>query len=368
MLYVIHHRDYSGAEIYAAPVMRHDSDPLLACPPGSRSESWARTQGIPTTPLPFRELRHSGGALETVRSVARGLAGARDLRRIIRAHPERRILYCTSLRPALLAALAALGLRRHAVWAITDFMPPWPLRTVARLLARATCRRALALSEVAAADFTGRSRALRTRTELVYPGLDPTRFGDSGNPRDEPRAAVVGHISPTKRTDLAVEVAALVAESVPDFELRIVGRAQFREEDFALERALRARVAADPRLRRQVVFTGHTVDVSQELAACRLLLHCRADEPFGIVLIEAMASGLPVVAPAAAGPVEIVQDGVTGLLYEPGDAEHAARHVIRLARDAEEARRMGAAARARVAALFSERAQLATVDRVLSAL
>ena len=53
-----------------------------------------------------------------------------------------------------------------------------------------------------------------------------------------------------------------------------------------------------------------------------MLLHCADAEPYGLALVEALAAGRPVVAPAAAGPLEIVQDGA-GRLYPPGDADAA---------------------------------------------
>ena len=84
-----------------------------------------------------------------------------------------------------------------------------------------------------------------------------------------------------------------------------------------------------------------------------------------MVVIEAMALGLPVVAPAAAGPLEIVEDGVSGLLYAPDDAPAAAESVLRLIRDRELARRLGAAGRARVAERFSLERQLAGIEALL---
>ena len=176
---------------------------------------------------------------------------------------------------------------------------------------------------------------------------------------------ILGLISPTKRTDLAVEVAARVVREVPDFKLDVVGSARFRDEDFALEAELHRRVEADPQLRDSVRFTGHTDDVASHLADARFLLHCRPDEPFGIVLLEAMAAGLPVVAPAGGGPLDIVQDGVTGLLYPPDDAAAAAAKVLELLRDPDAAQRMGEAGRARVAEQFSLDDQVSALETLL---
>jgi glycosyltransferase involved in cell wall biosynthesis len=79
-----------------------------------------------------------------------------------------------------------------------------------------------------------------------------------------------------------------------------------------------------------------------------------------------MAHALPVVAPASGGPLEIVVDGETGLLYRPGDVEDAAACVLRLIRDPELAGRMGAAGRMRVESEFRSSAQVETTRRLLS--
>jgi glycosyltransferase involved in cell wall biosynthesis len=368
ILYVVQQHDYSGAEVMHLPLMQADADPLLACPPGSRTEQLARALGIPTVPLPFRPLRHSGGAIETARSLLRGLASAHDLRRVLRARPERRIIYCISLRPGMLATLAKTALRRRAVWFVSDFAPPPPVGAITRLLARIGCDRAIATSKAVGKSLTRRSRLLDRRTTVIYPGTDPARF-DPGLARPgAPRAAVVGHVSPTKRTDLALEVALRVAERAPQFELEIVGAAQYREEDFAFERWLRQRIAADSALARHVRLAGRVDDVPAELARFGLLLHCRADEPFGVALIEAMAAGLPVVAPNAAGPAEIVRHEATGLLFEPDDADDAAAQVLRLIGDPRLAGRLGTAARAEVERRFSSAGQVEQMEGLLERL
>jgi glycosyltransferase involved in cell wall biosynthesis len=151
-----------------------------------------------------------------------------------------------------------------------------------------------------------------------------------------------------------VEIIGRVTEDVPELRLRVIGRAQYRDEDFAYERRLHERVASDPRLRDKVTFDGYSDDVAASLGECHLLLHCRPDEPFGIVLIEAMSLGLPVVAPLGGGPCEIVDDGKTGRLFAPGDVEVAAAAVRELLTDRRRAAAMGTAGRERVCSHFSE--------------
>ena len=361
VLYVVLAREYSGAETACAPLMLADPDPLLACPPDSGTEAWAKSLGVPTTPLAHREIRSSAGMLAALRGVAGALAAVRDLRRLLRVHPERRIVLGTSLRPSALASLATIGLRgRRVVWTVTDLVRPAALGVGFRALRRLTRATVITHSRYVA-DHVARGRAT-----VSPPGV---AMSDApAGERDPTRALIVGHVSPTKRTDLAVEIAALVGAEIPDFRLEIVGRAQYREEDHALEKAIRDRLDRDEEATRHVVLVGHDPEISSRMASAGLLLHCRPDEPFGMVLVEAMAAGLPVVAPAAAGPLEIVVEGETGLLYPPGDARAAARCVVRLVRDPDLARRLGDAGRARARQVYSTQRQVAEVQAVLSAL
>jgi glycosyltransferase involved in cell wall biosynthesis len=365
VLYVIQHRDWSGAETAQAPVIAADPDALVACPEGSPTSEFVHGLGARTTHLPFRTLRHSGGALETIRSFFRGLRSALDLRRILRRQPDRDVIFAIGIRPGLLASLAAVGMRRRVVWSFADRLPPGVLRPLVRLVGAFGAAGLICTSHYIASDLVGKSRRLRQRATIVHPGVDVRRFDPDDAEPGIPRAAIVGHISVVKRTDLAVETTARVVAEEPRFALEIVGSAQFRSENEALERRLHERVESDPALRGAVSFRGRVPDVADVLSGCGLLLHFRQDEPFGMVLVEAMAQGLPVVAPASGGPLEIVEDGITGLLFRPGDVEHASECVLRLIRDRELAARLGLAARKRAEREFGTEVQIEATRRLL---
>lgn len=368
VLYLIQGADVSGAERMHAALIAGDEDALVCCPSGSRSESFALELSATVAPIRFRRLRHSGGALETVRSIFRGLSTALELRRILRAHPERKIIFCTSIRPAMLASVASIGLSRSVFWCIPDFLPPAPLRQLVRALARMNAASGLCLSQAILDDFAGRSSRLRRLAPVVHPGVDVELFSEPASGASSLRAAVLGHVSYVKRSDLAVEIASRTVNQASGFRLRIVGTPQFRDEDFELFESLRQRTSTDPALKRCVEWHGFASDISEALGDCLLMLHCRGDEPFGIALIEGMAAGLPVVAPAGGGPLEIVEDGVTGFLYPPGDAEAAASCVVRLVQDPPMARRMGIAGRRRVEERFGLDRQLRMTLELLNSL
>ena len=95
-----------------------------------------------------------------------------------------------------------------------------------------------------------------------------------------------------------------------------------------------------------------------------MFVHASDAEPFGIVVVEAMALGKPVVAGAGGGPAEIIADGETGLLTPYDDAGSLANAVLRYLDDRAFAARVGAAARARAAA-FDDRTFAANIIAAL---
>ncbi len=117
----------------------------------------------------------------------------------------------------------------------------------------------------------------------------------------------------------------------------------FGEEDF--ERELDA-LAGELGLAGRVEFRGFREDIWRELGALDVLVHASLiPEPFGQVVLEGMAAGLPVLAPDAGGPAEVIDDGTTGTLFARGDATALAAAMRALAADPDRRRHLGEAAR-----------------------
>ena len=128
--------------------------------------------------------------------------------------------------------------------------------------------------------------------------------------------------------------------------------------------ALRERVRALG-LGQRVWCLGHEPDVASAMAACTVVVHASTSpEPFGRVLLEAMALEKPLVATDAGGPREVVEPEVDGLLVPPGDATALAQAVVRLLGDAGLRERLGRAGQAKLLGRYSLEAHAAAVAAV----
>lgn len=145
------------------------------------------------------------------------------------------------------------------------------------------------------------------RAEVIHPPVRTEFFTPGAGPRTH--ALAVGRVAPQKRFDLLLEAFRLL----PDERLVIAGRGAWLE---------RMRRMAPP----NVHFPGWVSDAElRELYRSSWALLCPSREEFGIVMAEAHACGVPVIAPRAGGAREIVDDPATGILLDRMDAESVAR-------------------------------------------
>jgi glycosyltransferase involved in cell wall biosynthesis len=193
----------------------------------------------------------------------------------------------------------------------------------------------------------------RRKTFVVTPGVDIERYrpnGDNGRAvRDDCGfsstafvVTIVGRLQPWKGQQLVLQAIAQLRDDGVDAAAIIVGGEAFGESE-GFERELRT-LAEEIGIGRFVRFTGHVADPAPYLHASDVCVNASDEEPFGIVLLEAMAAGLPVVAVDRGGPAEIINSGTTGLLI-PHATTHALAGALKtLADDPALARRLGAAA------------------------
>ena len=160
--------------------------------------------------------------------------------------------------------------------------------------------------------------------------------------RNEPlRVVFVGNVTPRKGLDTLVDALTRVDTGV---SLTVVGR----PIDQGYYDAVRAR-ARGHGLAGRVTFAGELSDdaLAATLRESHVLAVPSRHEGFGIVYLEGMSFGLPAIASAAGGAAEVVTNGETGVLVDPGDPVAVAEALNALGRDRDRLARMGAAARDR---------------------
>jgi glycosyltransferase involved in cell wall biosynthesis len=112
-------------------------------------------------------------------------------------------------------------------------------------------------------------------------------------------------------------------------------------------------IAQSTRFASQIEFTGVVTDVATYYRKCTVVVHASIEpEPFGMVVIEAMAEARPVVASALGAPPEIIQDGIEGYLVDPKDADAVANRILRLLSDPALAMNMGLQGHKKVIAYY----------------
>ena len=210
-------------------------------------------------------------------------------------------------------------------------------------------------------------RIPRSRIRVIYNGVErpvepgpsvATARGKLGLDASVPIVLAVGRMDRIKDFGTLVRAFGTVVRDVPDAVLLVAG-----DGDRAYVTELRS-LSESLDLNGRVRFLGNRSDIPDLLTACDVFALTSVSEAACMTILEGMAAGRPVVATAAGGNAELVVDGQTGVLVPVGDAGAVATALVRLLRDPEQARRMGAAGRRRVAERFSMTTALAAYQRL----
>jgi hypothetical protein len=242
------------------------------------------------------------------------------------------------------AALAARLLGVPVVWHLHEIVADRPGRGALLGLMRVLATRVVTVSHAAREQLGSGAKA-----EVIPNGVAPRPALPF--PAGPPVLACVGRLSRRKGPDVLVRAAARLLPSRPG------ARVVFTGDEFGggseLTDELKA-LAHELGIADRVAFVPFREDVSDAFAEATALVSASVEpESFGLVLLEAMASGRPVVASDLGGPRELVLDGQTGFLVPPGDEEALARVLAALCDEPSLASRLGAAARARALTTFS---------------
>jgi glycosyltransferase involved in cell wall biosynthesis len=219
-----------------------------------------------------------------------------------------------------------------------------------------TCAHRIVANSQAAAERLLYERVPAGKIRVIANGLECGHF-----PPPAPRlllrnVVVVANLRPEKGHDLLIDAAKTVLQSFPDATFTIVGNGSERE-------ALVARVKAHG-IEHAVRFLGHQDNVPARLAEADIFVLPSRSEAFPNAVLEAMASGLPVVTTGVGGMLELVRDGRSGFLVPPGDVNALVDRLSLLMSDAALGARLGAAARADAQSRYSFEQMVTAFDAV----
>ena len=208
------------------------------------------------------------------------------------------------------------------------------------------CAHRIVANSRASADRLRREGIAPASIAVIANGVDVAAFAPA--PRgDRPLRHVitVANLRREKAHEVLIDAAASLVATNPDLEFRVVGDGPRLAELKAL--------AAARGVGHCVRFLGHRDDVSVLLGESDLFVLPSLSEAFPNSVIEAMAAGLPVVATAVGGIVELVEHGKTGLLVRPGDPHDLAEAVRQLVNDPRRAAALGCEARRTIETRYS---------------
>jgi len=358
VLFINHVSQLGGAEHSLLALLqgldRSLVEPLVVLPcPGPLAESIVGL-GIPIEFIPMRRLRRSRNPFRMLSYIASVATASTRLAELISTQGIQ-VVHANTTTAQIYASSAPRRSGVPTIWHVRDLLPRSSIAS--SLLRDAT--RVIAISQ-AVAESLG-ATADPAKVHVIHNGLDAEAISPTcvsgekvrrelGSRKGELLVGMVGQLVSWKRHDLFLQAAAEIAKRSGNARFVVMGSDLFGDH----RRYARALPSYAQRLELgdRVRFLGQRTDALEVIAALDLLLHPAEHEPFGRVLIEAMALGKPVIAVNAAGPKEIVENGVTGLLVPPDDAQALAEATVSLLTDARRATLMGQAGRERVVREF----------------
>lgn len=310
--------------------------PRVACleHPGALASRFTDA-GIPVECVP-----HAGGGMG-----ARIFRLARLLRRagadVMHAHNVKSHLH--GVMAAHLAGIPVSVSTKHG----RNF-PSGARSQIANRLACHLCSDLVGVSSDCAAIWHDVESANATKVSVITNGIDLAAFPQWSGPVDEPpRAISVARLSAVKDPLTLLRATRRVVDREPGFRLDLVGDGPLRSE---VEAAIvRLRLGAAVRVR------GQIDDVASVLSGASFFVLASMSEGISLTLLEAMATGLPVIATRVGGTPEVVSHGKTGLLVSPRSPEELADAMLWMLGQPHARQRMGYESRRRVEERFNLR-------------
>lgn len=198
----------------------------------------------------------------------------------------------------------------------------------------------------------------------VYDGVDLRQYRPRQpiSPDNSIIVGLIGQIGERKGHLYLLEAARRLLQTHPDLRFWIIGKEPAHSKEHYTDRLYQ--YVKENHLEQQIEFWGFRTDIPELLSRLDILILPSLQEPFGKIVIEAMAMAKPVVATNVGGVPEIVEDGKTGLLVLPGDSGAICQALQQLIEDQGMRDQMGREGRKRVEQMFSLEKHVHKIEQV----
>jgi glycosyltransferase involved in cell wall biosynthesis len=329
-----------------ADALKPEVDTTFILPGRGPFEERLRAAGHPVEMVPLGEVeRIKIGSVRPVADLAsRGPGLVRSAWRVAALAHERgaQVIYTNSLKAHVYGAVAARMARLPHVMHVRDILQPPYLPVRLRHSLRLFFAALRPAAVVANSSATARSAPVPGAPVVIPSGI--TRCPESMPPpaNAPPTVAILGRIERWKGHDVAITALARIRRRLPDARLLLGGGVEVGESAYAEELH---ELAGALGVEDSIEFSGFVDDPYAFFARAHVALHTSVfPEPFGQVVVEAMAVGRPVVATAAGGPLEVLQLGRSGILVPPADPAATADAAVGLLTEPELYERVAEAA------------------------
>jgi len=368
ILFYNHTKHVSGAERVLLMILEGldpaRCEPVLLCPAEGPLTKMtpAPVKRIAIDPLAARFTLRPDRLWSYLKSFSGVIRAARD--NVISEAPD--LVHANSIRAGLVMSVATFGRRVPIVWHVHDLLPRHFLSSAIRLFVLFSRRnRVVAVSQAVADGFRGKLLRMfprRVPVTIIHNAVDLQRFYPDAETRKTVRrdlgfeasqlvVGTIGQLTPRKGQLELIEAFAEISHEFPDAVLLIIGEAIFnRDEEYAAKlSAATGNLGLSDRIR----FLGAREDVPDLIRALDCLVVNSRAEPFGLTVVEGMASETAVLATSVDGIPEIIRHGESGWLLPREDRRALADGLSLLLRDTRLRRKLGRQGRLDAVARFS---------------
>lgn len=274
---------------------------------------------IPTFYAPIPKIKSIKEFFESITAV----------RKIIRENNVS-VVHCHSFRSNIIVGISGRLERKNVIWHIHEtlerpqvsFVNYWIMKILIRFIPNYV---------VANSKYTLDTLGVKSKFQIVYPAISLNTYNPEENVKIDKgiiNIMILGRIARWKGQHIFIKAASIICEQRKDIRFLVAGAPIFNQQSYELELK---QLVNELNLNEFVKFLGHVDDVPRLLNETDIAVHCSIEpEPFGQVIIQAMASGKPMIATAHGGPLEIIDDRINGILVDPNNEQALADKILEL--------------------------------------